>query len=495
MGINSGASAIQKMYVGSSLVNAAYAGLQSILSGNLDAFAAIRQAATRRVDVVMLGDSNHHYGSYGFAWGLSKALQAKYGCYATGMQCPVATSGTSSTTSASVGNMTDNGYASTETGLSSGNAAGFTALNALWWTGIETGSNLIAPRARWCAQNGTSAQSLGGITLFEGNQIGVANTLRFHVGFTRAPSGVLSGGSITPNVRYSRGSTAIIFGAGGKTFSSTGGAAEEVATDYFDIAAGARTAGTDINMRAGGAANIVAPFSYLYSRVENPDANAGMSFHSLFSNAGKSAYDMHLSLSTYSTLAQLTNYFKEVRRLQISKGQTPVVVIYVNTNFNDANAPKSPTPDGGVTPAGSPGAFVHWMGQIKQRITEVWTTNGWATSELNWLFVPSHKGTANVPAGTYATEYAPFVDNRAALSASALGIAAQTNVLDLATVMNYATALAGGWYSTQVDNGSGGWTLPAEGDMIHLTAASNPGAYNAASRGYDGVCALIAGLI
>ena len=423
----------------------------------------------------MYGDSNAYYNSYGVVKGLSRAMYAAFGCYAHGIVAPT-TPGGSAPADFYATPGTDNTFTASDTGGLMPDA--FTAAQALWWSNAHSGTDLAAPRMRF--GNSSIVANFGGVTIDRDDPIGIANATRWHIGYCRAPAGALAGGSITPTIRYIGASTATL--ATLPAISSTGGSTPEVAVSSYDLAAGTRTAGCDLILRASGGTAITAPFAYLWARVEKPTATTGASVHALFAASGKCANDMRESLVTHSTMAQLTAYYAEVRRLQVSRGYSPIVINTFVTCFNDTDEVKSPANAGGA--AGSSGAYLHNLAACKARIDEVWSTNGWPTTELYWLYWPDHIGPNT---GLEIPAYGQF---RAALKASALATAPRSSVFDMADYTTQAAMLAAGWYATQADNGSGGYTAPtADAHMIHL--AESTGANGAiVSRGYDGMAQL-----
>lgn len=463
---------------------------------------ALGSADTERVSVVGFSDSNGGFTSTGFDWHFSGTLINRFGCFATGLVCPIGTGAVGASTDAyRTRHLPDTTYSSDESSINSqGNSPGYAAFGALWFVGPQTAQGagyFGGPKGRWGAAS--MSANVGGVTIYENHPIWAASQtvpVVFSVLYARAPSGPLSGGSLTPTVRYSRGSTSTF--STGAAISTTGGAAPEIARYTHTLAAGARTAGADISFRVHGGGAVVAPFGYCGARAEVPSKLNGICYHPFFSTSSACAYDMAQALQN-APMAALTTYFAEVRRPHIDVSQTPKVVVYINTGFNDSSAVKSPSPSlgpsGGSTAAGSAAAFIDNLTALKLRIEQVWTTNGWPVTELHWLFVPSHAG------ANRGTEIPAYDVQRKALVSSALGTAARTSVVDLITVQPPGSvgattstwqdaAAALGWYSGQT--GPGTATIDAMMPHLRESSGSTP---NEASIGYAGVSEMIVGLI
>lgn len=471
-------------------------------SGPASALTALSAASTSRVSVVAFCDSNGGFSATGFDWHLSGALIQRFGCFATGIVSPIGTGAVNAATDGwRTKHITDNTYSSDESSVNSqGNSTGYAAFGGLWFTGPQTvqgAGSFGGPKGRWGAVS--MSANVGGVTLYETHPLWAASqtdAIVFSVLHARSPSGPLSGGSLTPTVRYSRGSTTTI--ATASTVSTTGGAAPEIYRSTYTLAPAARTAGSDLNFRVHGGGAVTAPFGYCGARAENPSKTNGICYHPFFSTSSACAYDMAQMLLT-APLPALTAYFAEVRRPHIDVAQTPNVVLYINTCFNDASAVKSPAPSlgpaAGSTTAGSKEAYVDNLIAVKNRIEFVWTSNGWPTTELSWLFVPSHAGPnrgAEIPA---------YDIQRKALVASSLASAPRTTVVDFITLQPPGSlgstpttwqdaAAALGWYSGQATPGA----PTIDGNMPHLTETVGV-VPDEISVGYTGASALIVGLI
>lgn len=408
------------------------------------ALQALSMAASRRVDVVMIGDSNQGYNAYGFATGISKALNARFGCYATGIVFKAA--------SANFGS----GWAGSDESGVTADTGGASFLSLKWAPSATTQGGMHYGHLA----SGTTYAS-GGVTISPVNTGDINITAALKGWFSYAAAKSYSGGSFVPGARLSVSPFSAI---GTGTSQSTTGDFDHVQLTSVSISADASRAGKGIEFRysvPGGTA-ATGPFSSVYARVENPAKTTGVSCHTLYYMGGQSAWNMAADIIGIPDQT-LTTYFAEVRRLQVAAGQTPMVVVYMNSGLNDRNEPN--TPSLGPNPSTSPtsaDAYVDNLRAVQNRIRYIWRINNWPEGELYWLFVPSHP--ISTPDDTALVSY------RTALSSAVSGDP-QTSMVNLASLTTYDLMNANGWYA-------------AGQAQMHLTNA-----------GYDGLGSLIASQI
>ena len=380
-----------------------------------NAITALSAAATRRVDFVMLGDSNQLYGGYGFTQGLEKRLASLFGAYAT----PIIWAG-GAYSGSGVGYLCS-GIDNSGLVLSDGADAG-----VLKYV-LDSGYGHIA--------SGTT-RSASGIGLTGTHSLGNHNALTAY--FAHFAASAYTGGSFKPTSRY--GESPYSEFTTTATLQSTTGAPSHFAITSLDLSADAARTGKSLEFGfAVGGSEVVAtgPITALWTRAENKAKTAGISCHTLYAQGGSSAWDMANTIVNY-TDSQLETFFSEVRRLQISAGYSPVVVVYINSGLNDRNETNAPSlgPAKSIQPT-SADAFVDNIRAIQARIVALWDARKWDSGELYWLLCPSHR--ISDPDDTSLVAY------RAAL-VSMMGQDMQTTIVDLGSRMTYAAANTASWY-------------------------------------------------
>lgn len=353
-------------------------GSRAILAGGVKPeLAALREvfalAAQRPVDFIGIGDSNEFgvapTGGTGFDHGLGKALAARFGLYAspiyaqeiTGTQISLqgfATSGTAGVTNSAV-------------------------------TGADAGldSYKMPSNFPYCYQASGDMGQLNGV-LVSGSAadgLNVSANLRAHYCYATFNSG---SGSFRPAVRLEVTPFTILVN-GSVINTNTGSFAQLVAT--LDLPAAARSDSIGFKWRVGGGTASAGPTLERWMRVENRDRLSGIAFSSLYGVGGQSLYDMAAFILAETDQA-LTNYFAAARHIQVQRGQSPIIVMYVNSGMNDRNETLSPSL--GPNPSNSPtsaAAYIDNLDALRNRIEAIWTANGWPLTSLYWLIVPSHR--------------------------------------------------------------------------------------------------------
>lgn len=405
-------------------------------ASGLTAIQALGLARSRRVDFVMMGDSNQAFNGHGFSKYLEKALIERLGLYATGIFA-----GNGGVFQHVAGrlpatNVTGDGSAFPISDFSLAGAGG----NA---------------RYGYLAAAATANANTGGHTLSAAD--GFPTTAALDCWWAYGVDDAFSGGSFNPGVRRNESPWTTIGQVGSiSTTAETG--FDGLRMSRLSLAADAARTFPLAQHWQIPSANITGPFVSYYTRTEVASANSGVSCHTHISAGGQSAWNFAWYVQN-TTDRSLSIYYAEVRRLQIARGLTPIVVFYINTGVNDRNEANTPS----LGPArvwgtgDTPAEYVDNLRAIQARIRRIWDINGWDKGELYWLFVPSHR--------ISDPDDAELVAYRAAV-ASTLALEPQTSMIDLGQMMTFAAANAAGWYDA--------------GGVAHLT-----------TTGYDEVARLM----
>jgi len=374
---------------------------------------AIAQAAFRPVDVIMIGDSNQLMDGKGYDWGLSKALATRFGLYASPLYSQDITGGT----------YTVAGYAS----------QGIASLSNSATTGAPAAlDDFRLPMREYAYQaSGDMGQFNGVYVSKNAPGLDVTANLRAHYCFGIFASG---GGSFVPAARIEASPYPTL--VTGSAVSCSGGA-DSVGYSTLDLTAGARTTDISFKWRLGGGAANVAKTAQLWQRVENLDRPAGVSVHSMYAVGGQSLYDMAAAMLAM-TDARIQSYFKSVTRLQRLRGLAPMMVVYINSGFNDRN--ENLTPSLGPLATGSPTgplAYIDNLEAIRLKFDAAWVACGYDLANLTYLVVPSHPISSPDDAQviTYRSIVSRYVAGQRRMS-----------MVDLSTLSDYASMVANGWY-------------------------------------------------
>lgn len=363
---------------------------------------ALATAKDRRVDFVMIGDSNQLMDGKGFDFGMRRALAARFGMYATQILM-----------AHSFGEANSGGTPTQE-------AHGLCPM-ALYYRYVAPDVT-IAPGP----QNGITIDKDGHYPM---------NTdalLRCHFAYSTFATG---SGEFTVGVRR-EAAPYNMYKMAPKVLTNAG--AEKYVNGVFDLPKedrGQPALGFKWVVPAQTA--LKGPFLSYFMRVEDVEKTNGISAHTLYGAGGQSLWDMSVQLDAYTT-QQMTNFFKEVRRLQIEKGQKPIVVLYVNSGLNDLN--ETSTPSRGwraTTESKSPTAYIDNLEAVVKRVTDIWQANGWDERGLFVLSVPSH------PTAT------PDNPNLQLFRKAAFSFGSgrtRTSMVDFENLTSSDEILANGWY-------------------------------------------------
>ncbi len=329
-------------------------------------------AARARVDVVGIGDSNQLQRSNGWDQGWHKALDERFGLYATGL------------VSWGEGQGRGAGQGYRYASLSSA-GGGFAYADAPPEAAIflDSATSLLAPHNYLHVPAGASVPgtAIAGGIIEPGCPIDISGPLRLHFSYGRFAG--TGSGSFQPLCRFENFPfETIVTGQTLSTRSGTG--AFEIVMGTVDVPQGART--RPIALRASPqASSIVGPFIAYHLRAENRSRTHGAAFSSLYALGAKSSNDMARATLAASD-ATLTHYFGSLRRLQ---GPVKGVLVRINTGLND-RAESRPSVRLGLVPGNSAAAYADNLLSIIERLRALWTLNGWPAEELHFLLTASH---------------------------------------------------------------------------------------------------------
>lgn len=373
--------------------------------------------ASRCVDFVGIGDSNQVYGGHGWDHGFQYALSQRYSMYATGILSQNENGGLGSGC----------GYKYNRGGTIGATTGAPAELADLW--------TLPFPHyyAYLTDAQSFSAASPNGLFLDADCPLDVNGNLRFHWGYGTFDAGT---GAFRGFIRRENSPfTAINNGTsrnpvtGSFTFQ----------TFFHGIAVDTRNYPLGAKWAQVGGSDITGPFFGMYQRAENLGRNAGFSYHTLLYRGGETlrtfVSDLHSSTNTALTL-----YFSEVRRLQLSREQSPIVVCCVNGGLNDYNATTTslgPQPN----PTRSRWGYFDNLLAIMGRVREIWRLNGWDESELYWMLFPSHRVSDNP-----ASREQSHLDQYRLAVADIASICPRVVVGDLASLATEREMRANSWY-------------------------------------------------
>jgi hypothetical protein len=270
------------------------------------------------------------------------------------------------------------------------------------------------------------------------NAFNNAANLRFWMAYGTFASG---GGSFKPAARYDASPFSTLV-TGSTVNVQTGTDGEGITS----LSLSAATRAHDISFRwqlPGGTAS-VASTTELWQRLENQDATSGISVTQLYAAAGKDLYDYATTFQGY-TQAQWTNYFNAVTYQQVQDGQSPTVVVFINSGDNDINdsSRTSIGPIGGLANNTAAG-YADNLAAVVNLLTAAWTGAGLpignnGSSGLYFLIVPSQ---------VYGNpDNSALISMRAAAASYASAHSSDMSFVDLAALVPYSELVANGGYS------------------------------------------------
>ncbi len=345
-------------------------------------FAAARE---RRVDMAIIGDSNVRFGSAcGHEHAMGLAFVQRYDCYATRVDPVGAVGGWVAECMQSscspfetyaggalldvplIGFPTERGFPSTYFWLDPGEEVPY-----VYNTGLGVGAS---------------------------HPIGISGPLRWHMSFYRfpAPGAGEPSGYFSPSCRERwPGSAANNYAF--STVSTTGAQTPGFVDWSMDVPAGPR-APTGLMFCLANFAHgqgMVGPFYAEWNRIENTAKDTGLAYSPLLYQGGQSARDAALSLLDSSDQASMTEWFRQVTRLQ---NGPPTLLVQIIHGGNDAasNLPAivyergTPQPaEGENWPQGAPtntqaGLKQNFM-SIIHRMRDYWVGAGHDESNLYFV--------------------------------------------------------------------------------------------------------------
>lgn len=384
--------------------------------------AALDMALTRRVDLFIIGDSNAMNGGLGFNHGLSVALSNLYGLYATGL--------------ASCGENTGSGASTSPVYSTFCTGGAFTGALAALDSYMPQSANAtpanLFPLDYYYQAAGTAAGAMLGAGA---GYIDTTAALRGHLCWGSFASGT---GNFQMQARLSYGGyTQQAIGA----VISTNTGANTVNFAQLNIPALAGRGNVELRTAPAGG-NVNGPFLGYYQRLEQPSRQSGISVHTLSYLGGSGLYQF---AACFNALAdkQLQLVLGEGRRLQLQAGQTPIIVIYVNSGLNDRNNVSQPSlgPQQDATAASAAG-YVDNLQALVTRVETAYINAGWPLTELFWVIAPSHR--ISDPDDTQLVSYRAAAQSWAATRY-------RTSFVDHASLVTSAYMTANSWYASAID--------------------------------------------
>ena len=391
---------------------------------------AVKQAAYRRIDFLMIGDSNQLLGGHGWDEGFQDALSNQFGLYATGWI----------SANNNNGNGTGQGYfySSLNGGNNNinGQITGAPSFFADSWA-LPMGIQQYA----YIPHSGVNAFiSSNGIVLDKNGRWDINGAFKGHYCF-----GVFAtnGGAI--NGAQFRSEEPPYYNLGAIASFSCVGASDSLAYGVIDIPSGRETSTINRNTSCrwwlpNQATSTGAVFA-LYNRIEINNRSSGCSVHTMHGVGGQSLRGMAAGFQSTPD-ATIITCFKEARRLQEAQGLVPIVVIWVSSGLNDRNEVLASVGSKAISDGSSAAAFADNLDALVTRFEAVWLSQGWAIEQLFWLVVPSHP--VSTPDDSKLINYRnaskDYVSNNPRMS-----------VVDITELTNASEMTSQNWYLSGTD--------------------------------------------
>lgn len=388
-------------------------------------------ASSRRVDLLLIGDSNTLHRGGGWDHGWIKAAHTRRGLYATGLHSAGENGGLGSGV----------GYFAQTT---SATGAGFEYSNApqecddfLKWP--------LPPQGYLYVATGQSSSGRGnhGMYVSPGGPLNVSAALNFHYSFVGFPQSG-PGGSFQPVVRLGCSPWNLLVTAQPQASNFGVGVRSQV----LQVPPGARSCSiefrwTPFNFSGPG---VVGPFMGLYMRAEDPSKQEGMGVSTFYARGGYSARDMAADLLATNELT-IATYLTHIRQLQPERKQ---VLVRISTGVNDRSEALPSVGPVGYLPGFSPEAFKENIEVIINRVRGVWVSQGWPADELSFLITvsPPIKTLAEEPVGIPDDPLLiAYREQAAQIARENPGVAA----LRMDEITSAEELLALGWYLSPAD--------------------------------------------
>jgi hypothetical protein len=342
-----------------------------MLGGALPCFANpdYEAAAYRRVDVVMLGDSNQLFGASGWEDAFARLLGERYGIYATGLHSLGENAGDSASVGYQVGTFasrSQGGYA---------------------YEGAPRVVDELLPSSALCAPLNYARVGVGqttmtsvGLVLRGGGYFNTQGVLRCLVATAQddAPAFPFS-----MSLREERWPFATV---AQQEFQSGVGSVGRLEWHELALPAGERAEQLSLRVPAFGS-ELRGPWTGVYARVIDATKPTGVSLHTLYGRGSQSLRSMAQALQEMGEPA-LGEFFAAIREQQ---GEAmPRIIIRVNSGVNDRSESRRSLGPAAVEGVGSADAFVDNAAAIVQAILHVWSARGWNPAELRFVFSVSH---------------------------------------------------------------------------------------------------------
>ncbi|RWI22877.1 MAG: hypothetical protein EOQ92_18355 [Mesorhizobium sp.] len=404
--------------------------------GGASPLALFARAATQRIDIVGIGDSNQVLSGFGWDDGIQYAMSRYFPMYATGLISQNENNGSGS----GLGYLYNR--AGALIGATSGAPAGLDKY-------LNRGLGGLFPARYTYVADGSSVGSNTtiGLVLAANCPLDNGGPLECDLHWGSFDSGA---GTFRPFARLGQSPFTTLAVAASPISTNTGAIAMQRTT--LSMAANPARSSQPVEFKPTrtGTDGITGPYFSTFMRVSNPVRTTGYCYHTLEYRGGESARTMAYDLQQ-ATDDTLSYYFAEVRRLQ---GASKCVIIMVNSGLNDRLEALTSVGPAAVADGDSPEAFVDNCTAITQRIQAIWTLNAWSQDELHFVFMVSHP--------VSDPDDAELISYRSAIAAYAATLD-QGYTIDLADKISSAQMLANGWYA------SGGV------DKSHMTLAGYEG--------------------
>lgn len=384
--------------------------------------AFLQAAATQRVALVRLGDSNQLLGGHGWDHGFQKASADLYGLYAT----PLISHNENYGLGGGVGYRCQF--------LAQGSLVGSAAATIPLFDDLIRFGGPISVHLLSSVSGFVNSGTMTGVYLEADWPGDVAGPLRYSIWTGRFPS---LGGSFRPGWWRADTNQAEMYGSG--PWPTGPAAAAGITRLDCDLPAAPRACALRAGPAIPGHEHIIGPWLATYQCVSNRDRLAGVSSHTFVAAPGRSLYDYAASLNTTPD-ATIAHFFSCVGELMSQVGQDRRVIILVDGGLNDRNATAQslgPRPELSSTGPG----FADNARALVTRITSVLSAAGWTTDEYCFVFSVSHPVSDN-PRDFYERRLTDF---RAALEQMALADGDIT-ALNPARLTTASEMLALGYY-------------------------------------------------
>lgn len=373
-----------------------------------------------RVDFIGLGDSNQSINTLGWDHGFRVALESVSQMFASGFY----TVNSNNANGADLGTYTAYNSAQSLFGTTSG-----APIPLREW--LNSGGTPLANHKYGYLASGTfAAGSESGLISLANSPLGNSGELQYDLHYGTITFGA---GQSELSVRLQDSPNTELATSG--VF--TNFAAEyDMAVQSLTLPAGTVTDADPVNFRFVSDTNGAdGPFFAIWQRIHRPDRTTGYSYHSLSAYGGGTARTLALSVQSLTHTA-LAYYIDEMRKLQ---GATKTIVIVINAGINDRSETATSVGPEAITDGDSPEAYVDNIQAIVNVFESVYTTEGWDSSELHFVIMPSH--VIAEPDDAEIVSYRAGVVDR-------FGAKARTQIIDFSDYFDQAAMLSNGYYAS-----------------------------------------------